>query len=181
MMKKVLIPFVGLAMVFAFLAACSNDSDSNNLQVSGPSVSTVAKLESSSFIAGEGSCGGSESALKKDVSINDSVHLYMNIDGSAVLKERMRAICWWHGKVSNISLEKSDDTLLVSIGYYDYPQDTVLVRDSTAVVVGHGEFKCGACYADYEINIPAEFVSSKFVSVDRHYRGKLYPIAYVKE
>ena len=180
MMKKMLIPLVGLAMGFALFAACSSDSDSNNLQVSAPNISTVAKLDSASFVASEGSCGGNGDALKKTASVNDSVYLYMNEDGSAVLKEKMRAICWYYGKISNISLEKSEDTLLVSIDYYEYPQDTIIyLTDSTIHVVGQEVFKCGPCYANYEIDVPTEYVGAKYVSINRY--ADLYPIAYVKE
>ena len=180
MMKKMLIPLVGLAMGFALFAACSNDSDSNNLQVSGPSVSTVAKLDSVSYVASQESCGGSAGALKKSMSVTDSAHMYMNEDGSAILKERMVTICRWDGKITNISLEKLEDTLLVSIDYYEYPQDTIIyLTDSTKHVVGQEVFKCGACYADYEIDVPTEYVGAKYVSINRY--ANLYPIAYVKE
>ena len=180
MMKKIFIPFVSLVMSIGLFAACSNDSDSNNLQVIAPNISTVAKLDSVSFVASEGSCGGNGDALKKTASVNDSVYLYMNEDGSAVLKEKMRAICWYYGKISNISLEKLEDTLLVSIDYYEYPQDTIIyLTDSTKHVVGQEVFKCGACYANYEIDVPVEYVGVKFVSINRY--ADLYPIAYVKE
>ncbi|SIO28029.1 hypothetical protein SAMN05720758_1947 [Fibrobacter sp. UWB11] len=180
MMKKIFVPFVSLVMSIGLFAACSNDSDSNNLQVIAPNISTVAKLDSVSFVASEGSCGGNGDALKKTASVNDSVYLYMNEDGSAVLKEKMRAICWYYGKISNISLEKLEDTLLVSIDYYEYPQDTIIyLTDSTKHVVGQEVFKCGACYANYEIDVPMEYVGVKFVSINRY--AVIYPIAYVKE
>ena len=181
MMKKVIVPFVAIVVGFGLFAACSNDSDSANSLVSGTDNSTVAKIESISYVASEGSCGGSGDALKKDAFVNDSVHLYMNKDGSAVLKEEMYTICWYDGKISNISLEKLEDTLLVFIDYYKYPQDTLIVHGSSRHIVGHATFKCGPCSADYEIDVPAEFVGSKFVSVNRSGKAKLYPIAYVKE
>lgn len=124
-MKKVIVPFVGL--VLGLFVACTNDSDSANSLVSGSDNSTVAKVESISYVASEGSCGGSGDALKKDAFVNDSVHLYMNKDGSAVLKEKMQSICRYKGEISNISLEKSGDTLQVSIDYYEYSPDTVIV------------------------------------------------------
>ena len=188
MMKKVLVPFVAIVVGFGLFAACSNDSDSANSQVSGPVNSTVAKVESISYVASEGSCGGSGDALKKDAFVNDSVHLYMNKDGSAVLKEKMQSICRYKGETSNISLEKSGDTLLVSIDYYEYPPDTVVVyndplgKNDTLIMSRYPTPKCGGiCSADYEIDVPAEFVGSKFISVIRNGKALLYPIAYVKE
>jgi hypothetical protein len=159
----------------------------------------------------------------------------MNEDGSAVLKEKMQSICSYKGETSNISLEKSGDTLLVSIDYYEYPPDTFVVsavlnekmqsiirdkgnkisnisveksndtvfffvdyyknppdtfvvyndplgKNDTLIMSRYPTPKCGGiCSADYEINVPAEFVGSKFVSVNRSGNAKVYPIAYVKE
>ena len=168
MMKKVLVPIVGL--VLGFFVACTNDADSANSLVSGSVDSTVAKVESASFTAENQSNCGMEVGLMKSESETDSVHLYMNKDGSAVLKEKMQSICRYKGETSNISLEKSGDTLLVSIDYYEYPPDTYPIP------------KCGGiCSADYEINVPAEFAGARFVSVNRSGKAKLYPIAYVKE
>jgi hypothetical protein len=235
MMKKVLVPFVAIVVGFGLFAACSNDSDSANSQVSGPVNSTVAKVESASFTAENQSNCGMEVGLMKSESETDSVHLYMNKDGSAVLKEKMQSICRYKGETSNISLEKSGDTLLVSIDYYEYPPDTVVVsavlnekmqsiirdkgnkisnisveksNDTMLVSIDYYEYppdtvvvyndslgkndtlimsryptpKCGGiCSADYEIDVPAEFVGSKFVSVIRNGKALLYPIAYVKE
>lgn len=235
MVKKMLIPLVGLAMGFALFAACSNDSDSANSPVSGSVDSTVAKVESAAFTTeNQSACGMTVVGLKKVEAETDSVHLYMNEDGSAVLKEKMQSICSYKGETSNISLEKSGDTLLVSIDYYEYPPDTVIVsaelnekmqfirdkgnkisnisveksndtvfffvdyyknppdtfvvyndplgKNDTLIMSRYPTPKCGGiCSADYEINVPAEFVGSKFVSVVRNGEAKLYPIAYVKE
>ena len=188
MMKKVLVPFVAIVVGFGLFAACSNDSDSANSQVSGPVNSTVAKVESASFTAENQSNCGMEVGLMKSESETDSVHLYMNKDGSAVLKEKMQSICRYKGETSNISLEKSGDTLLVSIDYYEYPPDTVVVyndslgKNDTLFVSRYPTPKCGGiCSADYEIDVPAEFVGSKFISVIRNGKAILYPIAYVKE
>ena len=188
MMKKMLIPLVGVAMGFALFAACSNDSDSANSLVSGTDTSIVAKIESAAFTAENQSNCGMNTGLAKTEAKTDSVHLYMNKDGSAVLKEKMQSICSYKGKISNISLEKLNDTLQVSIDYYEYPPDTVVVyndslgKNDTLFFSRYPTPKCGGiCSADYEINVPAEFVGSKFVSVNRSGNAKVYPIAYVKE
>lgn len=182
MMKKMLIPLVGLAMGFALFAACSNDSDSANSPVSGSVDSTVAKVESAAFTTENGSCNPDGITLRKTEAKADSAHLYVNEDGSAVFKERMRTICWWDGKITNISLDKQEDTLFVSIEFYEYPQDTVIhLTDSTVHVVGRERFKCGACSVDYEIDIPAKFASAKYANINLNGRVLFYPIAYVKE
>ena len=189
MMKKIFVPFVSLVMSIGFFAACSNDSDSANSLVSGSFDSTVAKVESASFATeNQSACGMTVVGLKKVEAKTDSIHLYMNKDGSAVLKEKMQSICPHKGEVSNITLEKSKDTLQVSIEYYEYTPDTVVVyneslgKNDTLIMHRYPTPKCGGiCSADYEINVPAEFVGSKFVSVNRSGEAKLYPIAYVKE
>lgn len=188
MMKKIFVPFVSLVMSIGFFAACSNDSDSANSQVSGPVNSTVAKVESASFTAENQSNCGMKAGLMKSESETDSIHLYVNEGGSAVMKEKMQSICPHKGEVSNITLEKSKDTLHVSIEYYEYTPDTVVVynesleKNDTLIMSRYPTPKCGGiCSADYEINVPAEFVGSKFVSVNRSGNAKVYPIAYVKE
>ena len=166
MMKKMLIPLVGLAMGFALFAACSNDSDSNILQVRDPSVSTVAKLDSVSYLASEGSCH-SEGALRKSVQVGrDSVHLYMNKDGSAILKEKMLSICPERGEITKISLEKFDDTLQVFMTVYEEDGPTR---------------KCGFCYSDFEIEVPAEFVGVKYIALTSSSTEENGPIPYNME
>lgn len=127
MVKKVLVPFVAIVVGFGLFAACSNDSDSATSSVSASDATIVAKLESASFTAENQSNCGMGVGLMKSESETDSVHLYMNKDGSAVLKEKMQSICRYKGEISNISLEKSGDTLQVSIDYYEYSPDTVIV------------------------------------------------------
>ena len=113
MMKKIFVPFVSLVMSIGFFAACSNDSDSANSTVSTPNVASVAKIDSISYVANNAGCVFFGS-LKKSVQVGrDSVHLYMNKDGSAVLKEKMPSICPENGEITKISLEKLDDTLQV--------------------------------------------------------------------
>jgi len=143
----------------------------------------LTKIDSISFTASEGSCN-IEGALMKTMPKDDSIHLYMNKDGSAVLKEKMGTICPEQGEVSKVSLEKLDDTLLVLINYYEYPPDTVIVYNDSlgkndTLVVHRPERLC-MCYSDYEIDVPAEFTSAIFVglkySSDNTY---LYPVARV--
>ena len=114
----------------------------------------------------------------------DSIHLYMNKDGSAVLKEKMGTICPEQGEITKISIEKQEDTLLVFIKYYEYPPDTIIVYNDSlgkndTLLFDQLRRKC-MCYSDYEIEVPAEFTSAKFVglkySSDNTY---LYPVARV--
>lgn len=181
-------------LVSGFFTACarSNNSDSATSSVRASDAKIVAKLESASFTTENGRCGLDENALMKTEAKADSVHLYMNEDGSAVFKERMWTICRWDGKITNISLEKLKDTLLVSIEFYEYPRGTVIhLPDSTVYVVGHERFKCGGCSYDYEIDVPATLAGAKYVNIitpgakraDLNIKAKVlrYPIAYVKE
>ena len=145
--------------------------------------SQLTKIDSISFAASEGSCN-IEGALMKTMPKDDSIHLYMNKDGSAVLKEKMGTICPEKGEVSKVSLEKLDDTLLVLINYYEYPPDTVIVYNDSlgkndTLVVHRPERLC-MCYSDYEIDVPAEFTSAKFIGLKSSFNNNtfLYPIAY---
>ena len=164
----------------------NNSSSSNNkpgIKGGGSENTEVTKIDSISFAASEGSCN-IEGALMKTVPKDDSIHLYMNKDGSAVLKEKMGTICPEQGEVSKVSLEKLDDTLLVLINYYEYPPDTVIVYNDSlgkndTLVVHRPERLC-MCYSDYEIEVPAEFTGAKFIGLKSSFNNNtfLYPIAY---
>ena len=145
--------------------------------------SQLTKIDSISFAASEGSCN-EFGALKKIFVKEDSIHLYMNTDGSAVLKEKMGTICPERGEVSKVSLEKLDDTLLVFIKYYEYPPDTVIVYNDSlgkndTLLLDRLRRKC-MCFSDYEIDVPAEFTSAKFIGLKSSFNNNtfLYPIAY---
>ena len=151
----------------------------------GSANSTVTKIDSISFTASEGSCN-EFGALKKIFVKEDSIHLYMNTDGSAVLKEKMGTICPEQGEITKISIEKQKDTLLVFIKYYEYPPDTVIVYNDSlgkndTLLLDQLRRKC-MCYSDYEIEVPAEFTSAKFVGLKSSFNNNtfLYPIAYKK-
>jgi hypothetical protein len=169
----------------------NNSSSSNNkpgIKGGGSENTKVTKIDSISFTASEGSCN-IEGALMKTVPKDDSIHLYMNKDGSAVLNEKMGTICPERGEITKISIEKQEDTLLVFIKYYEYPPDTVIVYNDSlgkndTLVVHRPERLC-MCYSDYEIEVPAEFTGAKFVGlkytlndVDGNVNTYLYPIAY---
>ena len=166
-----------------FTLACTDDSLGGGSSIDPNAAPAVAKIDSISFTASEGSCN-IEGALMKTVPKDDSIHLYMNKDGSAVLKEKMGTICPEQGEVSKVSLEKLDDTLLVLINYYEYPPDTVIVYNDSlgkndTLFVGRPRRKC-MCYSDYEIEVPAEFTGAKFIGLKSSFNNNtfLYPIAY---
>ena len=166
-----------------FTLACTDDSLGGGSSIDPNAAPAVAKIDSISFAASEGSCN-IEGALMKTVPKDDSIHLYMNKDGSAVLKEKMGTICPEQGEVSKVSLEKLDDTLLVLINYYEYPPDTVIVYNDSlgkndTLLVGRPVHHC-MCYSDYEIEVPAEFTGAKFVGLKSSFNNNtfLYPIAY---
>jgi hypothetical protein len=163
--------------------ACTDDSLGGGSSIDPNAAPAVAKIDSISFAASEGSCN-EDGVLKKVFVHDDSIHLYMNKDGSAVLKERMGTICPEQGEVSKVSLEKLDDTLLVLINYYEYPPDTVIVYNDSlgkndTLFVGRPRRKC-MCYSDYEIEVPAEFTGAKFIGLKSSFNNNtfLYPIAY---
>ena len=163
--------------------ACSDNSLGGGSSIDPNASPAVAKIDSTIFIASEGSCN-IEGALMKTVPKDDSIHLYMNKDGSAVLKEKMGTICPERGEISKISIEKQEDTLLVFIGYYEYPPDTVIVYNDSlgkndTLVVHRPERLC-MCFSDYEIDVPAEFTSAKFIGLKSSFNNNtfLYPIAY---
>ena len=170
-------------------AVYANNSSSSNGEGTkkggGSAKSTVTKIDSISFAASEGSCN-EFGALKKIFVKEDSIHLYMNTDGSAVLKEKMGTICPEQGEITKISIEKQEDTLLVFIKYYEYPPDTVIVYNDSlgkndTLLLDQLRRKC-MCYSDYEIEVPAEFTSAKFVGLKSSFNNNtfLYPIAYKK-
>jgi hypothetical protein len=165
MQKKILFSLAAIAISFSLLAACSDDSGAGYTQSASEKTPTAnlayAKLDSSSFVASEGACGG-DGHLMKTVSEVDSAHVVMNKDGSGVLKDRFGSICAENGEVSKISLDKREDTLWVRVEYREFPPDI------------RGGSRC-ECYANYEIDIPAEFVGAKYLTFNGNY---LWNIAY---
>jgi hypothetical protein len=81
MQKKILFSLAAIAISFSLLVACSDDSGAGSTQSTPEKTptanSTYAKLDSCSFVASEGSCGG-ERGLMKTVSEVDSAHVVMN-------------------------------------------------------------------------------------------------------
>ena len=184
-MRNKILFLIAFSLVL-FTLACTDDSLGGGSSIDPNAAPAVAKIDSISFAVNEGSCN-SEGALMKTVPKDDSIHLYMNKDGSAVLKEKMGTICPEQGEVSKVSLEKLDDTLLVLIEFYEYPpRDTVIVYNDSlgkndTLFVGRPRRKC-MCYSDYEIEVPAEFTSAKFVGLKSSFNNNIYvfSIAYVK-
>ena len=168
--------------------ACSDNSLGGGSSIDPNASPAVAKIDSTAFIASEGSCN-IEGALMKTVLKDDSIHLYMNKDGSAVLKEKMGAICPEQGSVSNVSLEKMEDTLFVSIDYYEIPPDTIVAYNDSLgkndTLLFYQPRRNCMCYSNYEINVPAEFVGANIVNLKYALNNTyvnvnifLYPVAY---
>ena len=184
MQTKILFSLAAIAISFSLLVACSDDSGAGSTQSTPEKTptanSTYAKLDSCSFVASAGSCGG-ERGLMKTVSETDSVHVVMNKDGSAVLKDRFGSICPESGVVSNISLDKREDTLRVSVKYEKFPPDTIIKYNESlgkndTLIKEKARRKC-MCYANYEIDIPAEFVGAKYLTFNGDY---LWNITYIQ-
>ena len=171
MQTKILSVLVAIATSVCVFSACSEDSDAGSTPVNNSGKTpaenaTYAKLDSCSFVASEGSC--SIDALMKTDFLGDTIHFVMNENGSAVLKERLESICPETGEVSNISLDKREDTLRVSIEYEEFPPDTIVKYNESlgkndTLIMEKPRRKC-MCYANYEIDIPAEFVGAKYLT-----------------
>ena len=181
-MRNKILFSIAFSLILVTLA-CTDDSLGGGSSIDANAAPAVAKIDSISFAASEGSCN-EFGALNKIFVKEDSIHLYMNKDGSAVLKEKMGTICPERGEVSKVSLEKLDDTLLVLINYYEYPPDTVIVYNDSlgkndTLLLDRLRRKC-MCFSDYEIDVPAEFTSAKFIGLKSSFNNNtfLYPIAY---
>jgi hypothetical protein len=64
-----------------FTLACTDDSLGGGSSIDPNAAPAVAKIDSISFAASEGSCN-EDGVLKKVFVHDDSIHLYMNKDGS---------------------------------------------------------------------------------------------------
>ncbi len=152
MAKKILISIAAISLILGALSACSENSSADNALANAPANPTSATLDSCSFVASVGSCG-SDAALMKSSAERDSVHFFMNEDGSAVLKESFSSVCPESGEISKISLEKQGGTLFVSVNINYFAEPLGPVR------------KC-ACSSNYEIDVPAEFVGTKYLKLN---------------
>lgn len=136
-------------VAFVTFNACSDDSGFGG---SGGSTSlNTDSPKSSDYEVGKGSCSGGH--LEKRAEWGDeSIDFVMNEDGSAVFFLNTIAGCAEYGRVTDIKLERHDDTLLVQDFFEYYPD-----YDSRPM------HNC-ICFADYRIKVPAEYIGVKYLN-----------------
>ena len=148
-MKKSLFALIATVVAFAMFAACSDDSGVDN---GGGTASLNTELQKSSdYEVGQGSCSGGHLAKRTEWG-EDSVDFVMNEDGSAVFFLNTIAGCAEYGRVTDIKLERHDDTLLVYDVFEYYPD-----YDSRPM------HNC-ICFADYRVKVPAEYIGVKYLN-----------------
>ena len=148
-MKKSLFALIATVVAFAMFAACSDDSGVDN---GGGTASLNTELQKSSdYEVGKGSCSGGHLAKRTEWG-EDSVDFVMNEDGSAVFFLNTIAGCAEYGRVTDIKLERHDDTLLVYDVFEYYPD-----YDSRPM------HNC-ICFADYRVKVPAEYIGVKYLN-----------------
>ena len=147
-MKKSLIAFIAVT-AFAMLAACSDDSGVDNASGATAGQESVA-LKNSNFEVGIGSCGGGHLAKRAEFG-DESIDFVMNEDGSAVFFLNTISGCAEYGHVTDVKLERHDDTLLVHDVFEYYPD-----YDSRPI------HNC-LCFADYRVKVPAEYIGVKYL------------------
>ena len=152
-MKKSLLVLTALA--FVALSACSDDSGVEN-GLAGSAGQNIESQKSCDYEVGTGSCGGGH--LEKRAEWGDeSVDFVMGEDGSAVFWLNTISVCGEYGHVTDVKLERHDDTLLVHDVFEYYPD-----RDQ-------GVMHNCLCFADYRIKVPAEYMGVKYLKFNGVY------------
>ena len=154
-MKKSLIAFIAVT-AFAMLAACSDDSGVGNASGATAGQESVA-LKNSIFEVGKGSCSGGHLAKRAEWR-DESVDFVMNEDGSAVFWVNTFSVCADYGHVTDVKLDRKEDTLFVHDVFEYYP-------DYGSRLVEHN---C-ICFADYRIKVPAEYIGVKYLNFNDVY------------
>ena len=167
---------------FALLAACSDDTSVG--KPANEQTSTIVPVpgESTSFVAGKGSCGGRHLAKRhliaedsteivttgyspttNELMPGDSVEFIMKEDGSAVFFVNTYSVCADYGKVTDIKLELQGDTLIVREEVETFPANVRVEKDCL-------------CFADYKVDVPAKYIGAKYLE----FRGG-NPIVYKEQ
>ena len=148
-MKKYLLALMAVAAAFAMLTACSDESGVNN-GVGGSASLNTESQKSSDYEVGIGSCGGGHLAKRAEFG-DESIDFVMNEDGSAVFFLNTISGCAEYGHVTDVKLERHDDTLLVHDVFEYYPD-----YDSRPI------HNC-LCFADYRVKVPVEYIGVKYL------------------
>ena len=88
----------------------------------------------------------------------------MNEDGSATFTINTTSICGESGHVTDVKLERKEDTLFVHDFFEYYPEDPQVP-----------EHNC-LCFADYRIKVPVEYIGVKYLN----FKG-VYDIVYKEQ
>ena len=152
-MKKSLLVLTALA--FIALSACSDDSGVEN-GLAGSAGANVESQKSCDYEVGKGSCGGGH--LEKRAEWGDeSVDFVMDEDGSAVFWLNTFSVCDDYGRVTDVKLERQEDTLFVQDYFEYYPEHN------------QGVVRNCLCFADYRIKVPAEYMGGKYLKFNGVY------------
>jgi len=185
---------VTVAFSVGLLASCSDDAGTNTV-IDVPAKRTAAKESSFDYkitkpcefkenahempsknydLDGDGDISDEElERFLNDRYTHEDIDFLVNEDGSATVTLKMFQDC---GGINTIDYEIVNDTLRISGHYYFwekvYDPD---VGDSVLVNVGYGVSTCRGCEAEFELNVPAQFVGAKYVD-----KGLVYNIVYKK-
>ena len=161
-MKKSLFVSIAAVVAFVMLAACSDDSGVDN-GAGGSSGLNTELQKSSDYEVGVGSCGGGH--LEKRAEWGDeSVDFVMNEDGSATFTINTTSVCGEYGHVTDVKLERKEDSLFVHDFFEYYPDDPQEPKHNCL------------CFADYRIKVPAEYIGVKYLN----FKG-VYDIVYKEQ
>ena len=149
---------VVLTAFLATLAGCSDDSgvDNGGGSTTGLNTEPADSKKSSDYEVGKGSCSGGHLAKRAEWG-DESIDFVMNEDGSAVFFLNTISVCAEYGHVTDVKLERHDDTLFVHDVFEHYPD------------YDRGPMHNCICFADYRAKVPAEYIGVKYLNFNDVY------------
>ena len=157
-MKKSWIALMAVS-AFAVLEACSDDSgvDNGTASAVGQGGESAGALASFDYEVGKGSCSGGYLAKRAEWG-DESVDFVMGEDGSAVFWLNTISVCGEYGHVTDVKLDRKEDTLFVHDAFEYYPDDGSRLVEHNCI-----------CFADYRIKVPAEYIGVKYLNFNDVY------------
>ena len=153
-MKNNVLFSVALTAFFAVLVGCSDGSNGDNGV--GGSDANLSAQGALAYEVGKGSCGGGHLAKRAEWG-DESIDFVMNEDGSAVFFLNTISVCAEYGHVTDVKLERHDDTLFVHDVFEHYPD------------YDRGPMHNCICFADYRVKVPAEYIGVKYLNFNDVY------------
>ena len=153
-MKNNVLFSVALTAFFAVLVGCSDGSNGDNGV--GGSDANLSAQGSLAYEVGKGSCGGGHLSKRAEWG-DESIDFVMNEDGSAVFFLNTISVCAEYGHVTDVKLERHDDTLFVHDVFEHYPD------------YERGPMHNCICFADYRVKVPAEYIGVKYLNFNDVY------------